>query len=101
MSEVKVTVEWSTDAGLHPTPMTVHFTGEADPHEVIGAVTKAMGFSEPTTFKVGEDEFAHILCDQDDKVTLYFPNGEIRSFPTWREGLDYIANRDDEVRKGE
>lgn len=97
--QVKVIVEWSTNAGLHPDPLSVHFTGEADPHKVIEAVTEAMGIkSEPKLFKSGDDEFAHVVCGEDDKISVFFPNGEIRSFPTWRGALDYIAALDEAER---
>ena len=97
--EVKVTIEWNGNTvGLHPDPMTVHIAGEADPHKVIEAVTEAMGIKgDPKLFKSGDDEYAHVVCGEDDKISVFFPNGEIRSFPTWHEALDYIADKDDET----
>ena len=63
MSEVKVTIEWNGNtAGLHPDPMKVQITAQADPNEVIGG-----------------------------EVKVGFPDGSTRSFPTWPEALDRIV----------
>ena len=96
--KVEVTVEWNTGVGLHSEPLSVHFAGEADPHKVIGAVTEAMGIkSEPKLFKSGDGEYPHILCTENDKVTVFCANGEAHVFPSWREACDYIVAANAEI----
>ena len=95
MSEVKVTIEWNGNtAGLHPDPMKVHFAGDADPNKIIGAVTEAMGYQKATP---KDDEFT-CMDQQGDKIIVTRPDGKKRSFPTWREAVDYIVKTaDDDV----
>lgn len=84
MSEVKVTIEWNGNtAGLHPDPMKVQITAQADLNEVIRAVWKAMGVvEEKKTPKCKDDEFIHIEQD----------GGKVKvGFPTWHEALDRIV----------